>query len=490
MASRVTEKEEEEYMEDLQRALSGDGLTVSSVSSKGRALFTTRSFSPGEVILYQDPYASVPNKASVGSICDYCFSSSNVKKCTACRVACYCSIKCQRAEWKLHQLECKALNSLSEERKKMVTPTIRLIVRLSIRAKLQQDKIIPASEKDNYDLIKALESHISALGEDQLVLYAQMANLVNLMLPNFQIDLKEITHNFSKLACNAHTICDAELRPIGTGLFPVISMINHSCVPNSVLVFEGRVAYVRAIEPISKNTEVVISYIETYASYERRQNELKQYYFTCTCPRCIKNNYEEDSVLEGYRCKNNKCNGILVNNSEKGDFICEKCGLNRDELELKRINDDVVQLCDNASVILSKGNINEAYLLYKKIEEIQSNIYQLFSVNLLRTHETLLKICMELKDWEAALMYCKLTIQAYERIYPPIHPMIGLQFYTCAKIEWLLEKTEEALKSYTRAFDILRITHGTKSHFMKELIFNLDEARAEASYKNSSLERD
>jgi hypothetical protein len=30
-----------------------------------------------------------------------------------------------------------------------------------------------------------------------------------------------------QFACNAHTICDPELRPLGTGLYPVISIINH-----------------------------------------------------------------------------------------------------------------------------------------------------------------------------------------------------------------------------------------------------------------------
>jgi len=64
--------------------------------------------------------------------------------------------------------------------------------------------------------------------------------------------------------------------------------------------------------------------------------------------------------------------------------------------------------------------------------------------------------------------------------------MIGLQFYTCGKLEWLLECTEDALKSLTKAADILRITHGTKSQFMKELFGKIEEARAEVSFRLSS----
>lgn len=50
----------------------------------------------------------------------------------------------------------------------------------------------------------------------------------------------------------------------------------------------------------------------------------------------------------------------------------------------------------------------------------------------------------------------------------------------------LLECTEDALKSLTRAADILKITHGTKSQFMKELFGKLEEARAEVSFRLSS----
>lgn len=89
---------------------------------------------------------------------------------------------------------------------------------------------IPSSGIDNYNLVDALESRIltsccillvmnmdimihecwigsidfiiidiSKVDENQLVLYAQMANLVNLILPSLEIDLKEIAHTFSKV---------------------------------------------------------------------------------------------------------------------------------------------------------------------------------------------------------------------------------------------------------------------------------------------------
>nr|XP_010926450.1 histone-lysine N-methyltransferase ASHR1 isoform X1 [Elaeis guineensis] len=477
------------WMDDLQTALSAHGLTVASIPGKGRGLVTTRDFSPGEVIICQEPYASTPKQISSGSSCDGCFASNNLRKCSACRVAWYCGNACQRSEWKLHQLECQALVALSEERKKKLTPTIRLMVRLMLRRKLQSEQVIPTTAIDNYSLVEALESHISDVDKEQLVLYAQMANLVKLVLPSLEVDLKEIACNFSKVACNAHTICDSELRPLGTGLYPVISIINHSCLPNSVLVFEGRVAFVRAVEPIPKCAEVLISYIETAATTQTRQNDLKQYFFTCTCSCCTKNSYEElreNAILEGYRCKDKKCNGFLLLESDKKAFRCQQCGLVRDQQEIEKIASEVAQLSQKASAVLSSGNYSEASAIYKTIKQLQLKVCHQCSIYLLRTHETLIKILMELKDWRGALTYCRLTIPVYQRVYPAVHPMLGLQFYACGKLEWALECTEDALKSFTKAMDVLRITHGTSTPFMRDLSRQLEEARAEVSYKLSA----
>jgi SET and MYND domain-containing protein len=161
------------------------------------------------------------------------------------------------------------------------------MVRLYIKRNLQNEKVLPITTTDNYSLVEALVSHMSEIDEKQMLLYAQMANLVNLILQFPSVDLREIAENFSKFSCNAHSICDSELRPQGIGLFPLVSIINHSCSPNAVLVFEEQMAVVRAMDNISKDSEITISYIETAGSTLTRQKSLKeQYLFHCQCARC------------------------------------------------------------------------------------------------------------------------------------------------------------------------------------------------------------
>ncbi|PIN12988.1 putative histone tail methylase containing SET domain [Handroanthus impetiginosus] len=486
-------------MDELQKALNHKSLTISTLPEKGRCLFTTRDFFPGEVIISENPYVCVPNKnkESPESKCEWCFSSNNLKKCSACHVVWYCSSKCQKSDWKLHSLECRALSKLDKDRAKSLTSSIRLMVRLYIRRKLENEKILPTSATENYKNVEALVSHMSEVEEKQLVLYAQMANLVNLILqwPESEINIKEIAENFSKLACNAHTICDSELRPLGTGLYPVISIINHSCLPNSVLVFEERLAVVRAMQHIPKGTEVLISYIEIAGSTPTRQKALKeQYFFTCTCSHCMNlgqpDDIQESAILEGYRCKNSKCNGFLLRDSDNKGFVCQQCGLLQDKEELKNITNEVKLISEKASALLSSGHKTEAIAAYKTTEELQGKLYHPCSIHLMRTRETLLKIFMELQDWRAALSYCRLTIPTYEKVYPRCHPLLGLQYYTCGKLEWLLGETQAAVRSLTKASDILRITHGTKTPFMIELASKLEEAHAEASYMLRSQNED
>jgi SET and MYND domain-containing protein len=51
----------------------------------------------------------------------------------------------QKEEWKLHQLECRVMAALTEDREKMLTPTIRLMVRLVLKRKLQNEKVLAGS---------------------------------------------------------------------------------------------------------------------------------------------------------------------------------------------------------------------------------------------------------------------------------------------------------------------------------------------------------
>ncbi|KAH9572654.1 hypothetical protein CY35_02G163000 [Sphagnum magellanicum] len=465
------------------------GLVVQLSNSKGRCLIASRAFKQGAEVLAQEPYVAVLDGNSQHKRCDRCFSlSSNLKRCSACKSVFYCCILCQKKEWLLHKYECQATVKLFKEKQRTLTSSLRLMLRLWIKRRLQAEGFIPKTPSDCYEICKELPTHMANTGEERLVLYAQMANLVQMMVDSDDVEIKEVTKDFCRFACNAHTICDEEMRPLGTGLYPVISIINHSCSPNAVLHFDGKHAVVRALENINKGTEVTISYVELAASTRVRRLALKdQYYFDCDCVRCIgsetQNGSREDAFLEGYRCINPSCEGPLM--PDPGDskkLICDLCGLNRHEADLTPLALEAEKIVLEASAMYNSGNIKGAMEAYGKAKSIQQTVCHPLSVNLMRTHDNLLKIYMDVQDWTAALEHCRETIPSYKRAYSSFSPLLGLQFYTLGKLAWLKGNTAEAIGALKSALHILQVTHGSGPPLVQSLSSTLNEALAEAAH--------
>lgn len=80
-----------------------------------------------------------------------------------------------------------------------------------------------------------------------------------------------------------------------TGIFPRISMLNHSCGPNIRPRFDGKSLTIYAAEEIPENGEVFNCYGPNYKlmSYQERQESLRlQYNFVCKCSKCEDKNDE------------------------------------------------------------------------------------------------------------------------------------------------------------------------------------------------------
>ena len=78
---------------------------------------------------------------------------------------------------------------------------------------------------------------------------------------------------------------------IGTGHYPTIALMNHSCDPNLEWRFTDGSATIEmiALKPIAVGDELRISYIDQTLSYNERQTRLQQLYgFRCECPKCMR----------------------------------------------------------------------------------------------------------------------------------------------------------------------------------------------------------
>lgn len=89
-----------------------------------------------------------------------------------------------------------------------------------------------------------------------------------------------------------------------TGIFPGVSMLNHSCSPNIRNVFDGKKLTIFASEEVAEGGEVFNCYGPNYKlmSYQERQDALRlQYNFICKCTKCQERNDEYVRISEEER---------------------------------------------------------------------------------------------------------------------------------------------------------------------------------------------
>ena len=138
----------------------------------------------------------------------------------------------------------------------------------------------------------------------------------------------EVSHIVLAIQCNAHSIKISSGDVIGVGLFPTVSMMNHSCIPNcahtfSVSQFSPVRLEMRAIRDITAGEELCYSYVPLYQSTEKRRAQLSAAYsFICCCERCTNSEgtFLTDDVLSG--TKGDEKSNELFKKTEKEIQTC------------------------------------------------------------------------------------------------------------------------------------------------------------------------
>ena len=86
---------------------------------------------------------------------------------------------------------------------------------------------------------------------------------------------------------NAFTFVSPTHEPIGIAIDPLVSVANHSCDPNCIIMCDGPSVFIRTLKPMKEGEEITISYCESNQPYWKRQQGLKaKYYFDCRCSKC------------------------------------------------------------------------------------------------------------------------------------------------------------------------------------------------------------
>ncbi|XP_027871865.1 histone-lysine N-methyltransferase SMYD3 [Xiphophorus couchianus] len=420
---------------------------------KGNGLRATARISRGQLVTSAEPLASCVSGKRAREVCHHCFTrQETLLRCSQCKMARYCNAACQKQAWYGHKRECKCLRRLLP---RIPTDSVRLAARLRF-ALLNPPKTVG---NELYTL-EEHESNLNLMSEQKKQGLSQLASMLELYVQQEEdSDLtQEVTSALptscrdplsliAKVTCNCFTISDGELQEVGVGLYPSLSLLNHDCRPNCVMVFEGERLQLRAVQDIRPKDELTISYIETLSLTEERQKQLQeQYHFICHCQRCSSKK-EEGFMLSG--------------KEEKWQQL--KVALPR--LEGLKTESNWPALLESCCNLLSAAGA----------ELPDENLYKL------RVTDMALDAAVQLGQWEEALRYGMKTLPAYRFFYPDPHPVHGVQLMRVGKLQHYLEHLEDALDTFKEAFTIMRMTHGDGHPLTSDLRMKMEECRLEMS---------
>ncbi|XP_048105690.1 N-lysine methyltransferase SMYD2-A-like [Alosa alosa] len=141
-----------------------DGIEKFDSPGKGRGIRITKPFKVGELLFACPAFAYVLSVSERGYLCDFCFAKKEgLAKCGKCKKAFYCNAGCQKADWKLHKLECSSMCAYGDNW--CPSETVRLVARILVSMKSNKDGERGASEK--LLLMSDLEAHLDEMDNER-----------------------------------------------------------------------------------------------------------------------------------------------------------------------------------------------------------------------------------------------------------------------------------------------------------------------------------
>lgn len=381
----------------------------------GRGLFAQRDIEVGEVLVVEKPFASTVLANFRTRYCHHCCTRVIAPvPCVSCSYVVFCNDRCQREAWEsYHQYECSILPNVHNTEINLGHLALKTVIKagyqnlLDFKEKSDQDKTEIQLNLDgeynsqDYKTLFDLVNHSEDRQIEDLLKYSLEALYLQKCLETttfFSLSEKEdsshkclvgghILRNLMMLPCNAHECSELIYFPnnlpgsvtaeIGSAIYPVLSLINHSCDPNVVRHSYGNVCVVRAIRNIPKGSEVLDNYGALCAltpTQERRQKLALQYFFTCNCQACT-DDYPQymdiPSDTPVFKCDN--CSGpVFLPLDHKYDIVpCSFCQHNHalrprlsslsqsDETYRMAMKDVLTSSCDNIdqSILFLEGHL-------------------------------------------------------------------------------------------------------------------------------------
>ncbi|XP_050670565.1 SET domain-containing protein SmydA-8-like [Leptidea sinapis] len=332
----------------------------------GRGLIATKDIKTNEILFIDDPIVRGPRSGTIIQRgCTVCgkIDNSSLFRCTNCGLL-LCSEQCQNSS--VHYDDCCIISGWpSKVPIEDVDNTLLSRALTSIRALLLND--------DQKNLVRNLQAHI----------LPQHASEIRDLKEYFDIPSEE-EEFMSLVSC----ILDSNAFQIATrygskemsmrGLYPVSSLLNHNCVPNTKYGFDKDYKmFVRAVKPIPAGTELTTCYSGLlWGTPARRLHLFKTKHFWCKCDRCA-DPTERGTLLSALKCFEPSCASSLIPIEplkSSTAWRCLDCGLrvpNNNICTLQSALGSLIGCLDFANVVdLEKFLINRVLKYVPKSNQI------------------------------------------------------------------------------------------------------------------------
>ncbi|KAJ3147364.1 hypothetical protein HDU89_005716 [Geranomyces variabilis] len=443
-------------------------LFVKKTEERGRGIHADKAIPAGRAVLSEVPYAAVVDDLHLSSHCSACFGTNARFRCGKCGVLQYCSQTCQRQDWAMHKAECPAFRKVAPRK----PPTaIRVLCRI-----LWQRALDPPS----YHAVEKLQSHRSEQTAERLETFAQMTMLIrSLVGEDVCLGAEAMVKLLCQFSCNSISISDEELVNIGVGMFPTLALVNHSCSPNTAIIFNGSKGTLRTIKPVVAGEEVFQSYTEIAEPRHVRQCELQQtYFFTCACPVCSVGQRADPRTT--YLCprRSQLCAGIVGLTEHVHSAVCSVHGsLTADEQsQLEALVTEAHAQYNEAIKARDAGkDMHRALELALRSRALLGPITRAGNAARLRTDRLLLALYLQEGDFAGAYSIACEMKEAFDVLYEGQHPAKAVQAYLVYKLAEWAEPDNRALllQLGEAAVATVRGSHGEASAMWKEAMEKL-----------------
>lgn len=512
----------------------GEGIEVRA--GRGRCAVATADLVPGgEVRAFSGaPYASCLLPGLMTTRCDTCYEAAaeRLVPCTGCNVVHYCSPACRLANAAQHRRECAPLSRrrsrLDALRTECEAGSIGRFggLLLAVRCLWRRHDGAPrtmsssaargesgggsprrhsasAADGDKADAqteIATTDADAAAF-EDRLfdtlapgatsdddTLLGELASASKGLLPP-GVDaaavaklLGNLRVNMIAIASDAHvqhapTLADTSTI-IGVGHYPRTAILNHSCVPNCVLAYEGGAGLrVRCAAHVHAGEELCHSYTDLCAPTRLRRLALRNKYgFECDCARC---------------------RGVVTADGEDVDFVMEAvagpppdeaggaAGVDGTAEGGGGVADDVDSWMRASEVQLARAEKAEDPAKAMKLTRMALATRRQYChpYAMLRYHaeSACCELAVQQRNPQLARECCRNVLAFYEAAlrHVPWHPSLSLERYQLAELEARCGARDTAARLLNVAYSALVVTHGEQHGLTRRVVGRRDELLVE-----------